>query len=387
MFAGIILYLLTNSLFPISSSQEKPLAPKTEIQDSQIEAWVKDLSSSNFDEREIGASRLLDLGERALPFLEKAVRESKDSELRWNAKRLIREIREKGNFHSAPNPSGPDMRKIDEMMRQMREQQERMREMMDEQLRQLHDPFLHRFQDLGEEENWGFDFDDFDRRIRELEDRMGDMGESMRSQSSFSFQQGPDGVRLEVQENVDGKVETQVYEAQSVEDFKDKYPEIAKRYGIGVEKGNSFRFRFRDTSPRGRMFRSNPDLHRAIEKEVLESSKNQDRLGVYFDAVEPSLRTFLDLEPGVGFLVKEVEPNSLAQRMGIQAKDVLVEIQGQSIRGPKTIRDTLQAAPAGSEISVNLIRPGQGKMTLKANKEKAAEAEVKKLEKVETEKK
>lgn len=375
----------------VSSAQEKTLQKEPEVQDKEIESWVQDLGSANFDDREIATQKLLDLGTRALPFLEKAIKGSKDSEVRWNAKRLMREIRESGRpVPKAPRSSqgggSPDGR-MEDLMRQMERQQEEMRRMMDEHFRWLRegqdsDPW-----DLFTEPDSGHSLgiDELHERLRELEEKLGPQGGGeLRSGQSFSLRQGPEGIRLEIQETVDGKEEKKVYEAKSIEEFREKYPEIAQRYGVGGNSIGGFRFHFGQT-PRWRSIRPEGNWRSPLTPQVpelpWELPPSTERLGVEVDIVEPSLAAFLDLPEGVGLLVRRIEKGSLAEKMGVREKDVLLGINEKEIRRRDTILSTLRGLEPGAEISLQISRFGEGRVTLKGKKEKAPEP--KPLEKVE----
>ena len=366
-----------------SPLQERPLQPQEEPKDSEIEGWVQDLGSSNFDEREIATQRLLDLGPRAVPLLEKAVKSSKDSEVRWNAKRLLREIREsQRRSPSPPRPERGGPERMDDLIRQMESQQRELRRMIEEHFRPFHresDPFAP-FDDPFQ----GFDFGDFERRIRELEERIGTGG--VRMGTTFSFRSGPDGVRLEVTEVVDGKEETRVFEAEDMEAFRKKYPEIAEKYGVSEEGGMGFRFRIGGEQPRFRESWREAFPRFRSSRSPREPSLPSERLGVEIDAVEPSLAAFLELPVGVGLLVRRVEKGSLAERMGVQVRDVLISINGREIRGSESILRTLRETSAGEEVKLEVSRAGSGRLTLKGVKPKVEEKVPQPLEKVEEKK-
>lgn len=346
-------------------AQDKTLQKEPEISDAEIESWVQDLGSANFDEREIATQKLMDLGARALPFLEKAVKSSKDSEVRWNAKRLLREIREAGRALAprAPRPfqggeRGEDRSvPMEDLLRQMERQQAEMRRMMEEHFRA--------FRDSGDWGEWPFETDfDFGPGL--------EMGPHSGNRS-FSLRQGNDGIRLEIVESHEGKEQRQVYEAKDMAEFREKYPEIAEKYGIGGSGagGGMFRFHFGET-PQGVPVPPSPRMWRLRQPGPLEPLP-ASRLGVEVDLVEPALASYLDIPEGIGLIVRSVAKSSLAEKMGILEKDVLLSINEKDIRGRETILATLRELEPGAEVRVEVQRAGSGKVLLKGTKEKAIE--------------
>jgi hypothetical protein len=66
-------------------------------------------------------------------------------------------------------------------------------------------------------------------------------------------QDGSGRVNVKVTEDENGKAVTKSYEAETPEEFRKKYPEVAKQYGIGAEEGRAPRV-FRDFVPPPRLF-------------------------------------------------------------------------------------------------------------------------------------
>jgi len=65
-------------------------------------------------------------------------------------------------------------------------------------------------------------------------------------------------------------------------------------------------------------------------------------LGVWIESVDPVIGQFLDLEEGVGVIVREVQEGSPADRAGIRARDVLVSIDGEDILSAEQVSTTVQ---------------------------------------------
>ena len=103
-------------------------------------------------------------------------------------------------------------------------------------------------------------------------------------------------------------------------------------------------------------------------------------MGVYVEDVPEPLARYLSLPPGFGLLVREVLPGSLAERAGIQPKDIVIEVQGRKITRAEDVRDALAEVPAGGRVKITVIRKGR-KTVLQAVKG-GSRIKVKKLKKV-----
>jgi hypothetical protein len=208
---------------------------------------------------------------------------------------------------------------------------------------------------------------------------------------AFSMKVGPDGVRVEVKEkDKEGKEKTQVYEAPDMESFRDKYPDVAKKYMEGGqggfrlkfgEPGNQWFQRFGDPD----VFTVRPDrggarqlwrwdgtaprvLRPMDEPAPAEEVPAGERLGVYVAAeISPDLREYLELDEGVGLRVESLMDGSLAEALGIKKGDILISINDRSIKGPSDIRAVLKDLSEKDEVRVELARKGK-KTTVKGTK-------------------
>src|SRR5262245_20836746 len=76
-----------------AAAQEKTVQSRS---DDDISKLVEKLGSPNFEERDAALEKLRASGSSALPALDAAAGNSDDPEIRWNARRLAREIRDGG---------------------------------------------------------------------------------------------------------------------------------------------------------------------------------------------------------------------------------------------------------------------------------------------------
>jgi len=348
----------------------------------RIAALVKDLSSDQSAAREKATKELKAIGKPALPALRDAAK-SDDPEVAWRARAVIGHIEGKGARSEAKRT----------------------------------EPGHSRLQ------SFSFNF------------------APDTTASSVQIAQGADGrITVKVTEEEGGKSTTRTYEAGSAEEFKEKYPEVAKRYGIG-EASQAPRV-LRDFVPQPRVWRrwgldedffdrdwpgdlsrdmeelhermrrslddvfrrhgldlweervprrfwgrgpSNEDKPRARDRaegeERAESPaprkapREADRpagspatLGVRVSEVIPALRGHLKLGREEGILVEEVLPDGPAARAGFKAHDVIVAVNGATVKGVWELRRVLREAadkdPDGT-LSIAIIRDGE-RQTLQA---------------------
>jgi serine protease Do len=83
------------------------------------------------------------------------------------------------------------------------------------------------------------------------------------------------------------------------------------------------------------------------------------KLGIAARALTPEQARALDLPAGRGVLVERVEDGSRAQTAGIEAGDVIVEVNRTPVTSVETLRTALAKHPAGTPVLVLVQREGQ----------------------------
>jgi hypothetical protein len=151
----------------------------------------------------------------------------------------------------------------------------------------------------------------------------------------------PDGsVELTVPEKDEaaGRREYRTYQADSIEEFKRKYPEVAQKYEIDKLAT------FREASP-------------GEPSEGSDESQGR-RFGILVSPVGPALGSQLALPRGDGLLVRQVEAGSLAEKSGVKPFDVIVALNGEKASPGKVeeFRQSLQDALGTKEFTLELIR-------------------------------
>ena len=350
--------------------------PSAQEPQQRAEDAVKQLGSETFRDRQQAEKALRQLGKDALPELRKAAEESKDAEVQWRARRLIRQLEEGADTGLAPRDAGAAPRSVDRdgpiAPRGARPSfpgvPEDMQRRFDELFRSLE-------QDFGMDIPRARFFDD--SFFQDLQHQVDDMQQQLQQQSfgegrSMSMQMGPDGVRVEVKtKNDKGEEETKVYEAPDLETFREKHPGVLDGSGIGggftftLPNGGFRGFaqgmpQFRGLAPRALA----PDMAQLAPTDVLPPAHK--RLGVTVrNEVSQDLLEHLGLEGAL--CVDGVQPGTLAESLSLRAGDLVVRIAGKSIASTADVQEALGSVEAGAEVEVVVYRKGI-ETTLRAKK-------------------
>lgn len=85
------------------------------------------------------------------------------------------------------------------------------------------------------------------------------------------------------------------------------------------------------------------------------------RLGIVIQDLTPDLAEALNLDTTHGAVVTQVEPDSAAERAGLMAGDVVVELNDRSISNSKDLRNLVGLTRVGEQIEITLLRDGKRK--------------------------
>lgn len=205
------------------------------------------------------------------------------------------------------------------------------------------------FGDLGFGGGWPdafFEDGAFERLFDELRARPGLGGGApfeRSSQRGFSLQQTPDGIRIEIQEEVDGDTQTKVYEGESLEELRQAHPELESYLGAAQDGGGPWRFGagvvpFAWGQPRmvpfGRALGSTGPRH--------------DRLGVHVSEPE---------DGAAGLRIHQVVPGSIAAELGLRAGETLLELDGRAIESVADVADALAARDRAATVTARVQGP------------------------------
>jgi len=288
------------------------------------EELILKLGSEEYAVREDATKRLVEMGEKAIPALEKAL-QSNDVEVRMRAGRALRAIRD---------PKG------------------------------------------GQE---GVDV--------EGDSPVPDSARPGVRNRSYSIEMRDGRVKVRVKELVEGKEETREYEGESIEQLKKDHPELADVLGgfrvhvgpgagagrpdFDIEKfwsewnkdfDEDFWKNFqRDQERTEKWFRRLQEQRQRMMEELrqrFDTTAQGALLGARVTRPEEVLDAQLELR-GKGLVIDSVDPGSLADRLGMQRFDILIELGGREIAGAADVGAVLRGRKDGDPIGAKVIRRGR----------------------------
>jgi hypothetical protein len=352
---------------------------KAAKQDSNLQKWIDKLGSSNFDEREKAMDELKTLGDDALRALDKAGEDHADAEVRWNARRLAREIRRGDtgkvkklkDLENEPQAGSRPQRSrggIHIEIPDMRDWSGDLRQRMD----QLND----QMQEM----------------LKRMEGRMGGMRRLRLDLPQLQFEDVDSGVEVSIinghvkvkvtEKDAKGESQVKTYEAPSMDEFKEKYPEIAEKYLSHIEMGGGkdFERTFKmDDLPEDEIHPfiygispNDESLRNGFSQKSFETvigEENGERIGVQVAAVPRDVANFLGLKSNQGFVVKSVSKDSQAEALGMKENDVVIAVNGHAIgAGGMTFRAALASVATGETLKIEVVRGMEGKIRLEGRK-------------------
>lgn len=327
-------------------------APKSSA-DFDRDAWRKKITAGDLEEREAAFDRLSGLARHdpaAREALEAWSRDESDTGLAWTSRLILREV-DRGPQGWIQGGSQPGW-----------------------------DLFGH-----------GFDFDGFSQRFDDLDSLFGDLRSQWDgmlqhlpspsaegkvgtgSAESMTLQSGPDGVTCKIIEKVDGEEKTREYSAKTMEELLDANPELRQKLGSGGSMVWTFpNGRNRMLIPRvgglegglrilPRGFRGELSLENDAQEKGVDP--RTDRLGIYCAPLDASTAAELGLAPGEGLRVQNIQPGTIASILGLRTGDVVIGINGATIRSAEDVKKVLAGRAEGSEVSVVVVG-AEGRRTL-----------------------
>jgi hypothetical protein len=354
----------------------------TADEEQQARRLLEQLGSPDFEERRNASRQLEAMGRKVLPLVEKAVAGAEDTEVRWQARRLLRRLQGEQSAtldrapQETPRPRSRTPRgepgDIESLRDQMRQMQEEMRRAF-QQMQRLH----------------GFDF-----QMPEMPD-LPAVPPGAQHGESTSIQITPEGVRVEIKTSKDGKEEKKEYEAPDMETLLRDHPELKDRVAVAPRRGVwrwdpmggvDFDHMFSDrtfqlgpwrgglrlrTTPEGffKVETGEPGQTKLFKSDKLEKdgagaraeapAADGPRLGIHVrDDIPDDVRDYLGLEAGVGLWVEGVAEDSLAKKLGLTQGDIVTKINGKVIRSRADVAKALDGA---AEVECEFVRKGATK--------------------------
>ncbi len=286
------------------------------------EELILKLGSEEYAVREDATKRLVEMGEKAIPALEKAL-QSSDVEVRMRAGRALRAIRDPKGGREVEAEAGAE--------------------------RPLPQP-----------------------------------GQGLRNRS-YSIEMRDGRVKVRVKELVEGKEQTREYEGESLDQLKRDHPELGEilggfrlHVGPGAPRPDFDLERFwqdwnkdfdddfwknfqRDQERTEKWFRRLQEQRQRMMEELrrrFESDAQGALLGARVTRPEEVLDAQLDLR-GKGLVVEGIDPNSLADRLGMQRFDILIELGGREISTAADVAAVLRDRKQETPLAAKVIRRGR----------------------------
>jgi serine protease Do len=82
-------------------------------------------------------------------------------------------------------------------------------------------------------------------------------------------------------------------------------------------------------------------------------------LGIMIQTLNPSLADAFNMPNGTGVVVAQVNPNSPAARAGMQAGDIIQQVDGQKVTNSSQVTNIVGLVRAGSPVNLNILRNGK----------------------------
>jgi len=102
------------------------------------------------------------------------------------------------------------------------------------------------------------------------------------------------------------------------------------------------------------------NMAKAVTSQLIEFGEvRRGRLGVGIQDLTPELANAFNIETRGGAIVSQVEPESPADKAGVQAGDVVTGVNGKQIADASQLRNTIGLLRINSEIIMDILRDGK----------------------------
>jgi serine protease DegQ len=102
------------------------------------------------------------------------------------------------------------------------------------------------------------------------------------------------------------------------------------------------------------------NMARMVQEHLIADGEvSRGQLGIAMQDLTPELAQAFSLQVTNGAVVTRVEPGSSAERAGLKAGDVVLEIDGRPVRGGTDLRNRIGLLRAGSDVRLRILRDGR----------------------------
>jgi len=102
------------------------------------------------------------------------------------------------------------------------------------------------------------------------------------------------------------------------------------------------------------------NILKTVKKQIIDNGEvSRGFLGVALQPVDKEMAEALNMDKAEGALVAEVMPDSPAEKGGLEQGDVILEINGKTIRSVGVLRNEILLLPPGSVVNFKIIRQGK----------------------------
>jgi serine protease Do/serine protease DegQ len=106
-------------------------------------------------------------------------------------------------------------------------------------------------------------------------------------------------------------------------------------------------------------------VSKVMEQLIAHGEVRRGRLGVVVSDLTPDAAHDAGIEGGQGAVVKSVESGSAAAKAGLEVGDIVLKIDGTSVRGSGDLRAKIGVRMIGSAVKLDILRDGK-KQTIRA---------------------
>lgn len=96
-----------------------------------------------------------------------------------------------------------------------------------------------------------------------------------------------------------------------------------------------------------------------MEQLVEHGEVKRGLLGVTIDDIDPVTAEALGLENAKGVQITGVTPGRAADKAGVERGDVVVELDGESVRNTTDLKSRIGATPPGTQVKLGVLRDGE----------------------------